>query len=346
MKGLSKKLAGFASAAILTAGGVHEVQAGMSVIPSINLSDYAAEQISDEKSDILYDMSEKAQEYIADQISVEEWSTSGIAAYAKNRVTDLLQEGTVEQWMQDKPLAMACLIVAVQNLHSDLTQKMTEDDLNDKYGVEMDILSAIRKGEKDGTQSYNISPFADRPVWRKIENPEKTVSDIKNKMALGFVVEEIKLKKNEPIIQSIQAFANVMKALRDDKLDDNVLAQAKAMEADAQKKLRAIDENYLTGLDKELEKNQLLYGELPQNVQIRKAVKNLYIAVGLKKVNQFMDNHYQKNGIKVAEQQKPSITPIETAKELQEPSLPAFRGYDSSLGSSYRQFNIKIPSGR
>ena len=227
MKGLSRKLAGIAGAAIVATGSLHEFQANDQ--PSIDLSDYAALQVNEEKSDVLYDMGEKAESYILDQLLQEGRSDDDVQQYAKNHVTDLLQKGDVNAWQQNKPLSIACLIVTVRDLHHALTQKMTEEQWHEKYDADLHRLSAIRQdGLFDNTFSTDV------------KNPQKTVLDIKQKMALDFVIDEIKFEKNKPIIQSIQAYAKVMKALHDNKLDGAVLTEARAMETAAQESLKSI----------------------------------------------------------------------------------------------------------
>lgn len=328
MKGLSKKLAGIAGAAIVATGGMQDSQAGMSVLPSIDLSDYAALQVNEEKSDILYDMGEEAESYILDQLLQEGRSDDDVQQYAKNHVTDLLQKGDVNAWQQNKPLSMACLIVTVRDLHYALTQKMTEEQWHEKYNADLHRLSAIRQdGLFDNTFSIDV------------KNPQKTVLDIKQKMALDFVIDEIKFEKNKPIIQSIQAYAKVMKALHDNKLDGAVLTEARAMETAAQESLKSIDEKYLSGVNTELAKTRLLYGELSEDFQVRKAVKDLYIERGLKKVDQFVNDYYQKNGIEAAQRPTEEATPMKAAQEIQNP--PKY------IGTGFRgSYMMNIPGGR
>lgn len=328
MKGLSKKLAGIAGAAIVATGGMQDSQAGMSVLPSIDLSDYAALQVNEEKSDILYDMGEEAESYILDQLLQEGRSDDDVQQYAKNHVTDLLQKGDVNAWQQNKPLSMACLIVTVRDLHYALTQKMTEEQWHEKYNADLHRLSAIRQdGLFDNTFSIDV------------KNPQKTVLDIKQKMALDFVIDEIKFEKNKPIIQSIQAYAKVMKALHDNKLDGAVLTEARAMETAAQENLKSIDERYLSGVNTELAKTRLLYGELSEDFQVRKAVKDLYIERGLKKVDQFVNDYYQKNGIEAAQRPTEEVTPMKAAQEIQNP--PKY------IGTGFRgSYMMNIPGGR
>ena len=340
MKGLSKKLAGFAGAAIIATGGMQESQAGMSIIPSIDLSDYANMQVSEEKSDVLYDMGEKAENYILDHLLQEDRSDDDIQEYAKNHVADLLQKGDVNAWQQNKPLSMACLIVTVRDLHYALTQKMTEEQWHEKYDADLRLLSAIRQNKS----SYNVSPYLDRPIMRQVKNLQKTVLDIKQKMALDFIIDEIKFEKNKPIIQSIQAYAKVMKALHDNKLDGAVLAEARAMETAAQKSLKSIDEKYLSGIDVELAKTRLLYGEFSQDVQMRQAVKDHYIGQGLKKVDQFVNEYYQQNGIKAAKRQTKEATPIKGAQEIQNPSKDSY--WDSGFRGQYIMNSRSHISGR
>lgn len=328
MKGLSKKLAGIAGAAIVATGGMQDSQAGMSVLPSIDLSDYAALQVNEEKSDVLYDMGEKAESYILDQLLQEGRSDDDVQQYAKNHVTDLLQKGDVNAWQQNKQLSMACLIVTVRDLHHALTQKMTEEQWHEKYDADLHRLSAIRQdGLFDNTFSTDV------------KNPQKTVLDIKQKMALDFVIDEIKFEKNKPIIQSIQAYAKVMKALHDNKLDGAVLTEARAMETAAQESLKSIDEKYLSGVNTELAKTRLLYGELSEGFQVRKAVKDLYIERGLKKVDQFVNDYYHKNGIEAPQRPTEEATPMKAAQEIQNP--PKY------IGTGFRgSYMMNIPGGR
>lgn len=327
MKGLSKKLAGFAGAAIIATGGMQESQAGMCVIPSIDLSDYANMQVSEEKSDVLYDMGEKAENYILDHLLQEDRSDDDIQEYAKNHVTGLLQKGDVNAWQQNKALSMACLIVTVRDLHHTLTQKMTEEQWHEKYDADLHRLSVIRQ---DGS-FYNAFSI-------DVKNQQKTVLDIKQKMALDFVIDEIKFEKNKPIIQSIQAYAKVMKALHDNKLDGAVLAEARAMETAAQESLKSIDEKYLSGVNTELAKTRLLYGELSEDFQVRQAVKDLYIERGLKKVDQFVNDYYQKNGIEAAQRPTEEATPMKGAQEIQNPLKDCY-GFRGS-------YMMNIPGGR
>lgn len=335
MKGLSKKLAGIAGAAIVATGGMQDSQAGMSVLPSIDLSDYAALQVNEEKSDVLYDMGEKAESYILDQLLQEGRSDDDVQQYAKNHVTDLLQKGDVNAWQQNKQLSMACLIVTVRDLHYALTQKMTEEQWHEKYGADLRLLSAIRQNKS----SYNVSPYIGKPIIRSVKNPQKTVLDIKQKMALDFVIDEIKFEKNKPIIQSIQAYAKVMKALHDNKLDGAVLTEARAMETAAQESLKSIDEKYLSGVNTELAKTRLLYGELSEDFQVRKAVKDLYIERGLKKVDQFVNDYYHKNGIEAPQRPTEEATPMKAAQEIQNP--PKY------IGTGFRgSYMMNIPGGR
>ncbi len=328
MKGLSKKLAGIAGAAIVATGGMQDSQAGMSVLPSIDLSDYAALQVNEEKSDVLYDMGEKAQSYIFDQLLQEGRSDDDVQQYAKNHVTDLLQKGDVNAWQQNKQLSMACLIVTVRDLHYALTQKMTEEQWHEKYDADLHRLSAIRQdGLFDNTFSIDV------------KNPQKTVLDIKQKMALDFVIDEIKFEKNKPIIQSIQAYAKVMKALHDNKLDGAVLTEARAMETAAQESLKSIDEKYLSGVNTKLAKTRLLYGELSEGFQVRQAVKDLYIERGLKKVDQFVNDYYHKNGIEAPQRPTEEATPMKAAQEIQNP--PKY------IGTGFRgSYMMNIPGGR
>lgn len=328
MKGLSKKLAGIAGAAIVATGGMQDSQAGMSVLPSIDLSDYAALQVNEEKSDVLYDMGEKAESYILDQLLQEGRSDDDVQQYAKNHVTDLLQKGDVNAWQQNKQLSMACLIVTVRDLHHALTQKMTEEQWHEKYDADLHRLSAIRQdGLFDNTFSIDV------------KNPQKTVLDIKQKMALDFVIDEIKFEKNKPIIQSIQAYAKVMKALHDNKLDGAVLTEARAMETAAQESLKSIDEKYLSGVNTKLAKTRLLYGELSEGFQVRQAVKDLYIERGLKKVDQFVNDYYHKNGIEAPQRPTEEATPMKAAQEIQNP--PKY------IGTGFRgSYMMNIPGGR
>ena len=328
MKGLSKKLAGIAGAAIVATGGMQDSQAGMSVLPSIDLSDYAALQVNEEKSDVLYDMGEKAESYILDQLLQEGRSDDDVQQYAKNHVTDLLQKGDVNAWQQNKQLSMACLIVTVRDLHYALTQKMTQEQWHEKYDADLHRLSAIRQdGLFDNTFSIDV------------KNPQKTVLDIKQKMALDFVIDEIKFEKNKPIIQSIQAYAKVMKALHDNKLDGAVLTEARAMETAAQESLKSIDEKYLSGVNTKLAKTRLLYGELSEGFQVRQAVKDLYIERGLKKVDQFVNDYYHKNGIEAPQRPTEEATPMKAAQEIQNP--PKY------IGTGFRgSYMMNIPGGR
>ena len=328
MKGLSKKLAGIAGAAIVATGGMQDSQARMRVQPSIDLSDYAALQVNEEKSDVLYDMGEKAESYILDQLLQEGRSDDDVQQYAKNHVTDLLQKGDVNAWQQNKQLSMACLIVTVRDLHYALTQKMTEEQWHEKYDADLHRLSAIRQdGLFDNTFSIDV------------KNPQKTVLDIKQKMALDFVIDEIKFEKNKPIIQSIQAYAKVMKALHDNKLDGAVLTEARAMETAAQESLKSIDEKYLSGVNTKLAKTRLLYGELSEGFQVRQAVKDLYIERGLKKVDQFVNDYYHKNGIEAPQRPTEEATPMKAAQEIQNP--PKY------IGTGFRgSYMMNIAGGR
>ena len=255
-------------------------------------------------------------------------SDDDVQQYAKNHVTDLLQKGDVNAWQQNKQLSMACLIVTVRDLHYALTQKMTEEQWHEKYDADLHRLSAIRQdGLFDNTFSIDV------------KNPQKTVLDIKQKMALDFVIDEIKFEKNKPIIQSIQAYAKVMKALHDNKLDGAVLTEARAMETAAQESLKSIDEKYLSGVNTKLAKTRLLYGELSEGFQVRQAVKDLYIERGLKKVDQFVNDYYHKNGIEAPQRPTEEATPMKAAQEIQNP--PKY------IGTGFRgSYMMNIPGGR